>query len=84
MYCGSFWGPDSVYLLHQLVDQKDILKLNLYVAHLDHEWRLNSVQDVLFCQSLIYAITDPLYYKKKHLIFYYKKNKGSQEAYGDL
>lgn len=79
---GLSGGPDSVYLLHQLVDQKDILKLNLYVAHLDHEWRLNSVQDVLFCQSLCMQLQIPFITKKASDFSTIKKIKGSQEAYG--
>ena len=45
-------GPDSVFLLHILCAFRDTYPLTLIVAHLDHGWRLESPQDVLFCKNM--------------------------------
>ena len=49
---GLSGGPDSVYLLHKLVDLRDSLQLTLIAVHLDHEWRPSSADDALFCKQL--------------------------------
>lgn len=45
-------GPDSVALLHALKSQKDLLKINIFVAHVNHNLRANSQNDALFVESL--------------------------------
>ncbi len=49
---GLSGGPDSVFLLHYLLEKQHDLKLNLIAAHLDHEWRESSAQDAEFCKAL--------------------------------
>ncbi len=49
---GLSGGPDSVYLLNLLVEERETLGLTLIAAHLDHQWRINSADDVLFCAEL--------------------------------
>ena len=46
-------GPDSVFLLHTLFNLKDILRVNLHVAHLDHMLRgLDSKADARYVKRL--------------------------------
>ena len=45
-------GPDSVFLLHILCALRERYPVTLIVAHLDHGWRLESAEDVLFCEDL--------------------------------
>ena len=49
---GLSGGPDSVFLFHLLapLHQKKLIKL--VVAHLDHEWRPDSDQDIIFCKQM--------------------------------
>lgn len=49
---GLSGGPDSTFLLHLLADYQKKGIISVIAAHLDHEWRSNSAQDVLFCESL--------------------------------
>lgn len=49
---GFSGGPDSLCLLHQLVQLKDEFNLNLIAAHLDHGWRETSADDVQHCKHL--------------------------------
>ena len=50
---GLSGGPDSVFLLHLLLQLKktDHIK-EVIAAHLDHEWRPDSAQDTQFCKNL--------------------------------
>jgi tRNA(Ile)-lysidine synthase len=61
---GLSGGPDSVYLLHTLISIKESLGLSLIAAHLDHEWRSSSHDDVIFCQKLCSQLTIPFVTKK--------------------
>lgn len=45
-------GPDSVALIHALKSQKDLLKINLVIAHVNHNFRQNSQNDALFVENL--------------------------------
>src|SRR3990167_3967959 len=49
---GLSGGPDSVCLLNILNNLKEELNLKLIAAHLDHEWRKDSENDVTFCKNL--------------------------------
>jgi tRNA(Ile)-lysidine synthase len=50
---GLSGGPDSVFLLQILVALKQRGHLQeIIAAHLDHEWRVDSKKDVLFCKVL--------------------------------
>ena len=48
---GFSGGPDSIFLLNYLMHVRTQQKLTLIAAHLDHEWRKDSAQDVLFCKQ---------------------------------
>ncbi|QQR49468.1 tRNA lysidine(34) synthetase TilS [bacterium] len=49
---GLSGGPDSVFLLHLLAQLHSEGCITLIAAHLDHGWRHNSADDVIFCQKL--------------------------------
>ena len=49
---GLSGGPDSVALLSILNTHKNFFGYQLIATHLDHQWRDDSHQDVLFCQTL--------------------------------
>ena len=61
---GLSGGPDSVYLLHLLVGMRESLGLSLIAAHLDHEWRASSKDDVTFCANLCAQLNVPFVTKK--------------------
>lgn len=57
---GLSGGPDSVFLLHILVQLKQYYQgLELIAAHLDHGWRPESAQDVIFCNQLAQELQVP-------------------------
>lgn len=78
---GLSGGPDSVCLLHWLVQQKD-LGLTLIAAHLDHEWRPNSHKDVLFCKELCQKLGITFITQKASELPHQPKYNGSQEEVG--
>lgn len=49
---GLSGGPDSVFLLHAFMHLAQRYRLTIIAAHLDHGWRSNSHEDVLFCTEL--------------------------------
>src|SRR3989304_9228207 len=48
---GLSGGPDSIFLLNFLVNIRKEKNLHLIAAHLDHQWREESKNDVKFCQE---------------------------------
>src|SRR5579872_4562008 len=49
---GLSGGPDSVFLAHLLADMQKKGLCTVIAAHLDHQWRTDSANDVQFCQAL--------------------------------
>jgi len=49
---GFSGGPDSVFLLHLLASIRTSHNITLIAAHLDHQWRSNSHEDVVFCKTM--------------------------------
>ncbi|MFH1643593.1 MAG: tRNA lysidine(34) synthetase TilS [bacterium] len=45
-------GPDSVFLFHILKKINEEKSLGLICAHLNHEWRIESGNDQMFCKKL--------------------------------
>jgi tRNA(Ile)-lysidine synthase len=82
---GLSGGPDSVFLLHLLAEykKKGIIS-QLIAAHLDHEWRKNSAQDLLFCKKLCKQLGVPFVGKKASQIKMQAKKTGSKEEYGRI
>lgn len=79
---GLSGGPDSVFLLHQLVALQASQKLSLLVVHLDHEWRTESDKDATFCKQLCEQLNVPLISKKSSELQYTAPKKGSREDEG--
>jgi len=79
---GLSGGPDSVCLLHYLATHKDKLKIKIIAAHLNHEWRANAHEDVLFCKQLCDDLQIPFVTKKASELNFTPKDNGSKEAIG--
>jgi tRNA(Ile)-lysidine synthase len=79
---GLSGGPDSVCLLHYLVIHKDKLNIKIIAAHLNHEWRSNAHEDVLFCKQLCETLQVPFVTKKASELDLIPKDNGSKESMG--
>ncbi len=78
---GLSGGPDSIYLLHQLVQLRSNNAIKEIIAtHLDHEWRTNSAEDVAFCKDACAALNVPFVSEKLSQLN--QTFKGSQEEIG--
>ncbi len=75
---GLSGGPDSVFLLHLLADKN----IKLIAAHLDHEWRADSADDVTFCKKLAQKYNVPFITAKASELKRTFKWDGSQEQLG--
>lgn len=78
---GLSGGPDSVFLLHQLHQLKDVLELTLIAAHLNHGWRQEAAHDEQFCRTLAEKYNIPFIAAHASQFSHILPN-GSQEAYG--
>lgn len=79
---GLSGGPDSMFLLHVLHSLKQRGALKLVAAHLDHEWRPESGQDLLFCQKTCENLGVRFCSGKASVIGMGIKKNGSQEEFG--
>ena len=79
---GLSGGPDSVFLIYFLHEFQSLYKIKLIAAHLDHQWRENSAQDVKFCQQVCENLRIPFVTKKIGELSVPFKNNGSQEELG--
>ena len=80
---GLSGGPDSVFLLHFLLELKkrgDITQI--IAAHLDHEWRKESGDDAAFCKQLAEAHGIPFETLKMSELISHTKWNGSKEEIG--
>ena len=78
---GLSGGPDSVFLLHYLVQLKNGGRVNnIIAAHLNHEWRTEADQDEVWCKALCDRLGIP--FVSKRLSDYKDQIKfdGSKEA----
>lgn len=75
-------GPDSVYLLHTVQKIADSKGLSLTAAHLDHQWRTNSAQDLLFCKTLCEQLKIPFISTTISSLGIIFKESGSKEDLG--
>ncbi len=79
---GFSGGPDSVFLLHLLKNLQKQYNLRLIAAHLNHEWRIESEQEALFCKQVCTHFDIPIIIKKiSELTEYTPKYNGSKEEY---
>jgi tRNA(Ile)-lysidine synthase len=58
---GFSGGPDSLALLHLLLEWRSSLSLNLHVAHIDHRWRPESSSQAMKLQEVIEALGLPFH-----------------------
>ncbi len=79
---GLSGGPDSVYLLHQLVRVREQLGLTLTAVHLNHEWRSDAHKDVELSNQLCEPLKVPLIVKKVSELNYTPPKTGSREDEG--
>lgn len=79
---GLSGGPDSVFLLHLLNNLKNLYRVTLIAAHLDHEWRTNSADDTIFCEEMCQKLGITFISKKASELEITIKKNGSQEALG--
>jgi tRNA(Ile)-lysidine synthase len=78
---GFSGGPDSVYLLHQLAPLQQELNFTLIAAHLNHGWRVEAQEDVVFCATMAARLNVP--FVSAHASdFSSIKKSGSLEQYG--
>ena len=81
---GLSGGPDSMMLLHYLSAKQAAGDINLIAAHLDHEWRPNSQNDVEFCREQTERIGVALIAGKISELSFKPKFNGSKEDLGRL
>ena len=81
---GLSGGPDSMMLLHYLNTKQMAGSIELIAAHLDHEWRSNSQNDVEFCREQTERIGVRFIYSKISELSFKPKFNGSKEDLGRL
>ena len=81
---GLSGGPDSMMLLHYLCTKQTERSIELIAAHLDHEWRANSQNDVEFCREQTERIGARFIYSKISDLSFKPKFNGSKEDLGRL
>jgi tRNA(Ile)-lysidine synthase len=79
---GLSGGPDSVFLLYLLNILKTDYDLTLIAAHLDHQWRPRSADDVIFCAEICQKLGITFISRKVSDLTITIKKDGSQEALG--
>jgi len=72
-------GPDSVALLHLLIDNKDKYGIKLAAAHLDHAIRRESSKDRDFCRKLCQELGVKFYSKRANIPALANKRKQTVE-----
>lgn len=77
---GLSGGPDSIFLLHILKEFQKDLNFTLLAAHLDHEWRKDSDDDVTFCAHVCTTLDIPFISAKASELSIPIKKTGSKEA----
>ena len=77
---GLSGGPDSVCLLHILHRLKDVLDIEVYAAHLNHQIRgLEAQKDALYISKLCESMGITFFVKSIDVPQYCKENKLSLE-----
>lgn len=79
---GLSGGPDSVFLLHMLTPLHKQNKISLIAAHLDHQWRADSHNDVEFCKKITQELGIPFVHARASELDVEVKKNGSQEEVG--
>ncbi len=79
---GLSGGPDSVFLLHQLIILQKTHNFQIIAAHLDHEWHTESYQAREFCIQLCTSLPVTFISKTISQLNFKPKQTGSQEDLG--
>lgn len=79
---GLSGGPDSVFLVHTLMQLCTSRDIRLVAAHLDHEWRPESGTEREFCRALATNLALPFEGMKASELPMQPTYNGSQEAFG--
>lgn len=79
---GLSGGPDSVTLLHIFSLFRDKYSITISAAHLNHGWRKESENDLLFCKNLCNSLKIPFYSAHANDLSISVKNNGSKEEIG--
>jgi len=79
---GLSGGPDSVFLITALAELAKEMPLTLAAAHLDHQWRADSYQDVQFCRELCRRLGIPFVSRTIQELGISFKDNGSREELG--
>ncbi|MGV8145178.1 MAG: tRNA lysidine(34) synthetase TilS [Alkaliphilus sp.] len=78
-------GPDSVCLLHMLTTLKSRYELQLYVTHLNHNFRgLEAQKDAQYVSDLCERLSVMCFVKSENISAYAKKNNLSDEEAGRI
>jgi tRNA(Ile)-lysidine synthase len=78
---GLSGGPDSVFLLHLLVQLHKHYNLTLIAAHLNHEWRPEADQEEELCRTIAQKNGISFITAKLSQLPHTAKNNGSKEDY---
>lgn len=78
---GFSGGPDSLYLFLRLKEIEKSHNLTLIAAHLDHEWRAESAQELLWCKEVCEKFSVKFIGKKASLVSTIKLPNGSKEEF---
>ncbi len=79
---GLSGGPDSIYLLHKLVEYRHNTNITIIAAHLDHEWQESSQIATQLCQTTCDSLNVQFITKKISELKFEPKWNGSQEELG--
>ena len=58
---GLSGGPDSLALLHLLIESQKGLSFELHVAHVDHRWRKESCEEASFLKEYVQKLKIPFH-----------------------
>lgn len=79
---GFSGGPDSTFLLHVLAQLQCSHPFTLIAAHLNHGWRAEAEEDLLFCQQMAEQLNVPFVHAHARDFTGKVKFNGSQEDLG--
>lgn len=79
---GFSGGPDSTFLLHVLAQLQCSQQFRLIAAHLNHGWRAEAEEDLLFCQQMAEKLNVPFVHAHARDFTSNVKFNGSQEELG--
>jgi tRNA(Ile)-lysidine synthase len=78
---GLSGGPDSMFLLHSLMNIQQKYNLTLIAAHLNHEWRAEADSEEELCRHIAQKYNIPFVSEKLSQLQHTVKHNGSKEEY---